>query len=100
MPGKLVRMAADHSVIAATPEGDEFVVEAWRPSWEHGFGLLGAVATGIWSLISPGWRINVKRLPVRGGRALYRERARSEHEALDRLGALADAVRQGRPPWP
>ena len=92
-------MAADHSLIAATREGDEFVVEAWKPSWEHGLGFIAAAATGIWALVSPEWRINVKKLPVRGGRALYRERARSEREALDRLHALADAVRQGRPPW-
>ena len=85
-------------MIVATPEGDEFVVEAWKPSWDHGIGLIDAMAMGFLCLISPGWRINVKRLPVRWGKAVCRERAGTEREALDRLHVIANGVRQGRLP--
>lgn len=92
-------MADEHSVIVTTPDGDEFVVEAWKPSFWDGVGLLDSLALGLWSLLSPGWRINVKRMPVLGGKALHKERALSERAALNRLDAIAEALKHsGRLP--
>jgi len=38
-----------------------------------------------WSLVKPGWRVNVKRFPVGGSKAVHKERVRSKAEAEHRI---------------
>jgi hypothetical protein len=81
------------SRIVSTPTGDEFVVEAWKPGFD-GFELHSLVLWA-WSIVSPGWRISVKRLP--GARPVHRERVRARDEMLARMDKLAASIeRTGR----
>lgn len=80
--------------IVETPDGNQFVVEIWKPSWGEGVDFWDSLALAAWSLVSPGWRINIKRFPVRGRKAIYRERAGSWEEAQRRLEVLAADLRR------
>ena len=85
--------------IVKTPDGREFVVEMWKPSFDHAWGLWDGLLLLCWSLIKPGWRINVKRFPVKGSKAEHRERVRSEVDAERRIEEIAESLRRfGWPP--
>lgn len=80
------------AINVTAPDGSEFIVEMWRPSWSEGMDFWDSLAYGLWSLVSPGWRINVKRFPVRG-RAIHRERARTFPQARERAEVIAESLR-------
>jgi hypothetical protein len=40
-------VAGDYSVFVETPDGDEFVVETWKPHWFDGAGLLDSLGLGL-----------------------------------------------------
>ena len=84
----------DDAIIVTAPDGNEFVVEIWKPSWSDGMDVWDSIGYAVWSLVSPGWRINVKRLPVRGRKAMYRKRAGSRAEAQTAAEAIADSLRR------
>jgi hypothetical protein len=82
----------DDAINLTTPDGDEFIVEIWKPSWSEGIDIWDSLAYALWSLVSPGWRINVKRFPVRGRKAIHRERAVSRADAQQRAEAIAESL--------
>lgn len=84
----------DDAINVTAPDGNEFVVEIWKPSWSEGIDIWDSLAYALWSLVSPGWRINVKRFPVRGRKAIYRERAGSRSEAQKVAKAIAESLRR------
>lgn len=84
----------DDAISVTTPDGDEFVVEIWKPSWSEGIDFWDSLAYALWSLVSPGWRINVKRFPVRGRKAIHRERAASRADAQQRAVTIAESLRR------
>lgn len=84
----------DDAINVTAPDGNEFIVEIWKPSWSHGIDIWDSLAFALWSLVSPGWRINVKRFPVRGRKAIYRERVGSRAEAEQTAEAIADSLRR------
>ena len=84
----------DDAIHVTAPDGNEFVVEIWKPTWREGIDIWDSLAYALWSLVSPGWRINVKRFPVRGRKAIYRERAGSRAEAQQSAEAIAESLRR------
>lgn len=93
--GKLGAVSVNDRIVAS-PSGEEFVVEAWRPLEAYGATpLLGMVL----AVISPGWRVGVKRFPVAfGSRAVHIERVLGEKAAQRRVDSLARGIEQGRVP--
>lgn len=91
-------MTNDARIVKA-PDGREFVVEMWAPQVSEAGGLSDGLLLLGWSLIKPGWRINVKDFPVKGSKALYRERVRAEADAERRVQEIAESLqRDGWPP--
>jgi hypothetical protein len=90
----MMNAVPDDAINVTAPDGKEFIVEIWKPSWSEGIDIWDSLAYGLWSLVSPGWRINVKRFPVRGRKAIYRERASSRAEAQQTAEAIAESLRR------
>ena len=82
----------DDSIHVTAPDGNEFVVEIWKQSWSEGIDIWDSLAYALWSFVSSGWRINVKRVPVRGRKAIYRERAGSRADAQQSAEAIAESL--------
>ena len=82
----------EDAINATAPDGNEFIVEIWKPSWGEGIDFWDSLAYALWSVVSPGWRINVKRFPVRGRKAIHRERAGTRAQAQERAEAIAQSL--------
>lgn len=81
------------------PDGREFIVEMWAPPLTRAWGLTDGLVLLCWSLVKPGWRINVKSFPVKGSKAVHKERVRSQAEGERRIREIADSLEQvGWPP--
>lgn len=82
--------------IVAAPNGEEYVVEAWRASDAYGVTDLLAI---ILSVLMPGCRIGVKRFPVQfGARAIYTERVLRSAGVQRRVDELASRIQSGQVP--
>ena len=90
-------MTNDARIVKA-PDGREFVVEMWAPPLTQAWGLSDGLLLLGWSLIKPGWRVNVKAFPVKGSKALHKERVRSKPDAERRVEDIAESIR--RDGWP
>jgi hypothetical protein len=86
--------AARHIV---SPDGQEYVVEIWTPLGAID-GPMGLETLALLAGALLGWRIAVKPLPVRWGRAVHRERVRSRRRAIERMDELVADIQSGRLP--
>ncbi|MEY2479032.1 MAG: hypothetical protein QOG87_4347 [Actinomycetota bacterium] len=73
---------------ASTREG---LIEAWKPSLMPGDDGL-TVLSVLWRVLSPGWRIAVKRFPVKGPGAVRKERVLTKAEAAQRIEVIASCI--------
>lgn len=98
-PGEanLFTVTQDARIVKA-PDGREFVVEMWKPSLGHAWGLWDGLLLTCWSVVKPGWRVNVKNFPVKGPKAVHRERIRSKADAERRIDEIAESLQRGG--WP
>jgi hypothetical protein len=44
----------EDAINVTAPDGNEFIVEIWTPSWSEGTNIWDSLAYALWSLVSPG----------------------------------------------